>query len=666
MNRKLSRLLEPGMKFYFLVMLAFAAASAVIGQYYLCIGETAVTLVIYCYFMISRRNTGKQVISYIQSTMSDMDAASRESILNMPLPMTIVKLGPNEIMWANDRFMQITGGKEHFFEQKLSSLVPGFSTQWLLDGKTECPDEVVIGQRRFKAFGNLVRSSDRGDDSDNITLLAAIFWNDETEHFDVMDEYSSSRPVAAVILLDNYDDLTKNISDNLKSALLATIDDKITTWAEPCAGMLRKLERDRYVLVFESRYLQSMIDGKFSILDTVRALTNSSGIASTISIGIGHGGQSYKENFDFAMLSIEMALSRGGDQAVIKDRFNFTFYGGRSKETERRTKVKSRVMASSISELISQSSAVLIMGHKEADLDSVGAAAGLCCICRKKGKKAHIVLDMENNSSANLLEKLVTLHEYEGCFISAEDAMLIADSMSLLVVVDTNRPDQVESLALLESCNRVAVIDHHRRAADYIERVTLNFHEPFASSASELVAELMQYIVEQQDILRLEAESLLAGIVLDTKNFSVRTSGRTFDAAAFLRRAGADTVEVKKLFQNDLGGTVSRYEIIQAARLYRNEIAIAVLDKTVDRTIAAQAADELLSISGILTSFVMYPSEGRVIISARSIGDVNVQVVLEPLGGGGNAATAGAQVPATDVKEVLARLVASIDNYFDN
>lgn len=668
MNKKLSSLIEPGMKFYFLVMLLFAAATAVAGEYYLCIGEAAVTLILYCYFLISRRKTGKRVISYIQSTMTDMDAASRESILNIPLPMTIVKLGPNEVMWANDRFMQMMGGKEHFFEQKLNSLVPGFSTQWLLDGKTECPDEIKIGDRRYHAFGNLVRSSDNEGDGSDVTLLATIFWNDVTEHLNMIDEYSSSRPVAAVILLDNYDEIIKNLSDNLKSTLLASIDDKITAWAEPFSGVLRKLERDRYLLLFEYRYLQVMIDGKFSILDSVRGVANPSGVASTLSIGIGHGGLSYRENLEYALLGIEMSLSRGGDQAVIKDRFNFTFHGGRSKETERRTKVKSRVMANSISELISQSSAVFIMGHKEADLDTVGAAAGIRCICRKRGRKSYIVIDMNKNAAGSLLGKLVAVPEYEDCFISAEDAILLADSMSLLVVVDTNRPDQVESLSLLESCNKVAVIDHHRRAADYIDSVTLNFHEPFASSASELVSELMQYTVEQQDILRIEAEALLSGIVLDTKNFSVRTSGRTFDAAAFLRRAGADTVEVKKLFQNDLYGTVSRYEIIQAARLYRSEIAVAVVDKAVDRTIAAQAADELLNISGIMTSFVMFPDEnsGRVIISARSIGDVNVQVVLEPLGGGGNAATAGAQVPGADVKEVLTRLVESLDKYLDS
>ena len=388
-------------------------------------------------------------------------------------------------------------------------------------------------------------------------------------------------------------------------------------------------------------------------------------MADTLSIGIGNDGASFQENYSFANLSIEMALSRGGDQAVIKDKYNFNFFGGRTKETERRTKVKARVIASSLTELISQSSQVFLMGHRMADLDALGAAMGLVCICRKRGRPVRIVLDLENNAAKSLLLALQEHPEYDNLFLSGEDALLAADGRSLLIVVDTNRPDQVESRALLESVNRVAVIDHHRRAADYIEQVVLNLHEPFASSASELVTEILQYAVEPKEIRTMEAQALLAGIVLDTKNFSVRTGSRTFEAAAFLRRAGADTVDVKKLFQNDLDDTIARYQIVQAARLYRNEIAIAALEYATTRTLAAQAADELLNIKGILTSFVLYPDGERVVISARSIGEANVQVILEPLGGGGNAATAGAQIPDKSVREVLTELVASIDKFYE-
>ena len=306
------------------------------------------------------------------------------------------------------------------------------------------------------------------------------------------------------------------------------------------------------------------------------------------------------------------------------------------------------------------------MGHRMADLDAIGAAIGLVSICRKHETDVHIVLDKSRNAAQSLLQQLEESPEYAQLFMEEQDALLKADSHSLLIVVDTNRPDQVESKALLESVNRVAVIDHHRRAADYIQNPVLNHHEPGASSASEMVAELLQYALEAREIRPTEARALLAGIVLDTKHFSVRTGARTFEAAAFLRRAGADTVDVKRLFQNDLNDTVNRYQIVQAARLYRNEIAIAALDYPASRTLAAQAADELLNIRGILTSFVLYPDKEQVIVSARSIGEANVQVILEPLGGGGNAATAGAQIKDKTVRQVLTELVASIDRFYEN
>ena len=449
------------------------------------------------------------------------------------------------------------------------------------------------------------------------------------------------------------------------SSLDARINEKIGAWCEGLGGLLRKYERNRYLLILEAKDLPKLQTDKFSILDEIRTVMNPSGVAATVSIGIGKDGDSYQETFNFAALSIEMALSRGGDQVVIKDRYNFNFFGGRKKETERRTKVKARVIAGSLTELINQSGQIFIMGHKLADLDALGAAVGLVTVCRKCGKSVRIVIDKTKTAAQSLLDALAEHPDYDDLFITGDDALLAADSRTLLIVVDTNRPTQVESQALLESVNRVAVIDHHRRAADYIEQVVLNFHEPFASSASELVAEILQYAVEAKDIRPIEARALLSGIVLDTKNFSVRTGARTFEAAAFLRRAGADTVDVKKLLQNDLETTVARNRIVQTAKLYRGDIAISHIDYTVPRAMAAAAADELLNIRGVTASFVLFPDEGRVIISARSIGETNVQVILEALGGGGNAAIAGAQIADKDMHTVLAELVRSIDRFFE-
>ena len=488
---------------------------------------------------------------------------------------------------------------------------------------------------------------------------------DLTELYQVRDEYVRSRPVVSIILVDNYEELTKNLSEGATSAMNARINDCITQWCGSYKGLLRRLEKNRFLLVFEKRDLRKAKEGKFSLLESIHEVTSPSGVQASVSIGLGVDGENFEESYDFAALAIEMALSRGGDQAVVKDRRNFDFYGGRTKEAEHRSKVRSRVTANSLMELIGQSSEVYIMGHKNADLDAVGAAMGIACLCRKKGKKPYIVLDLQNNMAGKLIEEIRETSIYSDLFLTGQEALVRCDNRSILVVVDTNRPDQVEFKPLLEAVTKVCVVDHHRRAADYITPVVVNLHEPYASSASELVTELLQYAVEKKDVLPIEAKSLMAGIFLDTKSFNVRTGERTFEAAAFLRQLGADTVEVKKLLQNDFQDTISKYQIIKSARLYREEIAIAALNNTTTRTLAAQAADELLNISGITASFVLYPDEDRIIISARSIGDANVQMILEPLGGGGNTATAGAQVAGSSVKDVLDRLVESIDKFYE-
>ncbi len=657
MNKKLGRLIEPGMGLYFVVMLAFAVAAFVLNQPIVAAAEAGTTTLLFAFYQLNKVRRRREIAAYIQSATDTVETASKG---DMPLPTALIRLADGEIIWTNRRFSQVSGMRDTLFEQKIGNVLPSFSTDWLAAGKPECPYDLTLRDRRYRVYGSTYHADDPAK-----TLLATLYLADLTELYQVRDEYIRSRPVVAIILVDNYDELTKNLPESAISNLNAQINDIITRRIESYHGMLRRLERNRFLFVFELRDLKRSIESKFPLLEDIRQVVSPTGVAATISLGVGRDGASFEEAYDFAALSIEMALSRGGDQAVIKDRYNFSFYGGRTKETDHRSKVRSRVTANSLSELISQSSHVFVMGHKNADLDSVGAAVGICCLCRKKGKRARIVLDVEKNAAGKLISQLQGTPEYAESIVSGQEALLLADNKSLLVVVDTNRPDQVECKPLLEAISKVCVVDHHRRAADYINPVVVNLHEPYASSASELVTELLQYSVERTDVLPIEARALLAGIVLDTKNFNVRTGERSFEAAAFLRRLGADTVEVKKLLQNDFQATLARYQIIKSARLYKEQIAIAALNTTTTRTIAAQAADELLNIQGILTSFVLYPSQNEVIISARSIGEANVQVILEPLGGGGNAATAGAQIPECDVKTALDRLVAAIDQYYE-
>ena len=659
-NKKLSRLLEPNLKFYFAVMLLFAVA-AIPVNWQLALAEGTLTVLLYFYFRQSNQKRRQGVLQYIDSVTGSVDTASKSTLINSPLPTLVFRPDTGEIIWSNESFLQLAGVREHLFEMRLSEAVPDFQVQWLLSGKQESPERVELNNHRFRVYGSLVRSRNRTGVQ---SLVATTYWVETTEADHLREVYEASRPVAAILMLDNYEDLMKACEDTQRSAVLAQIDEKLQTWANAGQGILLKTDRNHYLFLFEEQYFQHFVDEKFSILDTVRAIRVAENIHPTLSIGIGKDSPSIPELYKNAKLSLEMALSRGGDQAVVRNQVDFAFYGGRTKATEKRTKVKSRVMANAFRELIADAGEVYIMGHSFADMDAVGAAAGICCAARKRGKQARIVIDREHTAAETLIARLDALPEYSGVFLTPAEAFLQMRADTLLVVVDTNRPDMVENPQLLESCNRVAVIDHHRRAATY--NAAFNFHEPYASSASELVTELLQYLVEPTDLLREEAGALLAGIVLDTKHFTQRTGGRTFEAAAFLRRSGADTAEVQRLFQGDLKDMVTKYDIIRRAEMYRSNIAVSVVEEPgVDRVAAAQAADDLLTLKGVQASFVIYAAEGAVLMSARSLGEINVQVILEALGGGGNSTTAGARIEDTDPESVRQQLIGVLDAYFE-
>ena len=657
MKNKLKKLLRPHMGVYFSVMGVFAILSLLMQQYWLGAIQGTAAALLFAVYNLDRTYRRKELQKFLQEAENSPESTSKG---DSPFPAVMIRLGDGGIVWNNQQFARLIDFNDSMKEHDLHDLIPNLALDWLSERKTECPYDVILNKRRYRVYGTILRSHDAFSG-----MLGALYFMDLTELYQIRDEYIRSRPVVSIILVDNYEELTKNLSEGAISALNARLNDAITQWTEGYNGLLRRLERNRFLFIFEKRDLNRSVEEKFSLLEDAHSILNPSGLPASVSIGLGVDASTFDEGYNFAALALEMALSRGGDQAVLKDRFNFSFFGGRSQEADYTSKVKARVKANSLMELIGQSSRVFIMGHKNADLDAVGAAVGVCCLCRAKGKKANIVLDLQHNASEKLVEEIRTVPEYADVFISPQEALLHCDNRSTLIVVDTNRPDQVESKALLETISKICVIDHHRRAADYIDPVVMSFHETYASSASELVTELLQYAVETTDILPIEVKSLMAGICLDTKSFNVRTGERTFEAAAFLRRLGADTVEVKKLLQNDFQDTIAKYQIIRNARLYRQEIAIVAMNTGTTRVLAAQAADELLNISGISASFVLYPDADTVYISARSIGSANVQMILEPLGGGGNTATAGCQIKNISVKEALERLVASIDKFYE-
>ena len=664
MNKKIPRASEPGTKLFLIILTIFAVITLFFRKG-LAITEFAVIAVLFVYSFLNARRRRRELVEYIEDLTYNAESAKNNTLMNFPLPIVVFKMEDYQVVWGNQIFFNLFSNRKPSFEVKLTDMVPGFSCKWLKEGKSQYPGLVQITDRKYQLHGNIIRAKNDEHEHQG-DYMGITYWVDVTDFDNIKLEYENSRPVTAVILVDNYDELIKGLNDRAKAEIRGAIDDKLDQWCQGKNGLLRRYDRERYMFIFENRYLREITEKKFDLLEQIRTITNSAGIHATLSIGVGKDG-SMEENFSFANLAIEMALSRGGNQAVIKNRYNFEFFGGRGMEIETRTKVKSRVMANALSELMKDSGQIFVMGHKLSDLDSIGGAAGVCCVARRQGKTARIVVDPVKNASHKLIDHMKATPEYAEAFISPDEAMLRADSRTLLVVVDTNRPEQVESKSLLESCTRVAIIDHHRRAASYIQNAALALHEPYASSVCELMSEILQELVDPTDITRTEAEAVLSGIMLDTKNFTIRTGERTFDAAAFLRRAGADTSEVKKLLQNDLEHTVAKYSILQNAKVYRDQIAIAVPETEQDRVVAAQAADELLNISGIEASVVAYPTKaGGVIVSARSIGEINVQLLLEKLGGGGNKSAAGAQIENMSIRDAVNSICASIDEYFDN
>ena len=662
MNKKIGRILKTNVTLYMLCLALFVLA-AIPVDLRLAAGEAVMAVLVYVLCRKRSRSTQQSLRQYLDRMSGGMDSARASNMLFAPLPMLVFSLHSEEILWGNDSFMQLSGKGEELFDMHVEAVVPQFNTHWILEDKRECPELVMWNDRIYRVFGSVSRHGEMGRSEEP---LVTTYWMDVTELEQARQTLEMTQPVVAILMIDNYEELMKACPESKRSAVLAALEEKLNEWAAPSNGLLLGYDRDRFLFVFEEKDYAGYAETRFNLLERVREVVAGEGVAATLSIGIGRDGDSFEELFKNAAMALEMALSRGGDQAVVKDKLNFEFYGGRSKATEKRTKVKSRVMANALGELIDDAKQVYVMGHKYADMDCLGAAAGICCIARKKGKRVQIVMDTENNAAQPVLRKLRALPEYKDIFIGGGDAFLRVQPGTLLVVVDTNRPASVESESLLETCNRVAVIDHHRRGSSYIEKMALNYHEPYASSASELVTELLQYLVEPGDVLLEEAEALLAGLVLDTKNFTNRTGGRTFEAAAFLRRRGADTQEVQRIFQSDLQSMISRYDIIRQAELYHEDIAVVALEMECDRVTAAKAADELLTLKGVQASFVLYKKDDGVYISARSLGDVNVQVIVETLGGGGNSTTAGGQLPDTTVGEVKEKLLAKIDQYFED
>jgi len=599
------------------------------------------------------RTQEKNFVKYIEELEFCLSSHTRGTLVNYPAPLVITDLS-GEITWFNERFSKALKN-DNLFNVPIQEILPEIQVSKFIESDESVKYNITIDEGIYEVWGNTVYSQEDKDSG-----LIIIYFIDKTEEKRAHTLREEERPVECLVIIDNYDEVLKETPDSNHGTLLGEIEQKISQWAASGNGILRKYERDKTIVMFQHK---NFLANKFDILNQVRNINLENKIPVTLSIGIGAGGVDIAETDKFARLAIDMALGRGGDQVVIKDGENFNFFGAKTREVEKRTKVKARVVAHALRELVDHSTSVVIMGHKNADLDSLGAAIGLCKAVRSRGKEAFIAVNKTETGIRNVIDDFEKTEYYGDTFITPEQALNIYNHDTLLIVVDTHRPGRVESEELLHHAENIVLIDHHRRSEDFIENAVLTYHEPYASSTCEMITEILQYIQDSDRLSQKEAEILYAGISLDTKGFIFKTGVRTFEAAAYLRRLGVNTINVRRLFKSNLQSYTMKAEIIRCAKIYRDNIAIALAsgDSVDFPVIAAQAADELLDITGVEASFVISEHKERIIISGRSLDSINVQVILERLGGGGHITIAGAQLDGITAEEVENRLKKAID-----
>lgn len=597
---------------------------------------------------------------FVEDISTDIDIAGRNTLSQIPLPMAIVNSEGN-IIWGNNDFTGIAS--QSIYGKGITSLINSFNIKKIIHKEEKAIDDVTIGDKTYNVLINKVKvESDKTEDN---KFLFILYFIDKSDYYEMLDTYNEEKPIVALVEFDNYDEVVKSTEEESRPALIAEVDKHVNNFSVSIQGVMRKYDDSKYIIIFESKHLDNLIEKKFDILDEIREICVGNKIPVTLSIGIGINGETLYDVHQYAIAAKDLSLGRGGDQAVIKDKDKLSFYGGKSKEVEKRTKVKARVMAHGLAQLIDQSSEIIIMGHETPDLDCLGAAIGTYRGCRLRGKTAHILLNKSNTAIDKMLDKLKKIEEYNEVFINNDEAVQMLIKDPLIIVVDVHRKSFVEFPDLLDRVSNIFIIDHHRKSVDFIDNATISYIEPYASSTCELVTELLQYMSEKPTLLELEAQALMAGIYMDTKNFAFKTGVRTFEAAGYLKRMGADLIEVKKLLADDFETYVERAKIVSTAKI-KNKIAIVSHASSVKNYLSIpQAADELLKIEGIEASFVLAPTGNNVTISGRSLGDINVQVILESIGGGGHMTIAGAKLFDTSIEDAEEILKEAINKYLE-
>ncbi len=577
------------------------------------------------------------------------------------------------ILWVNKRFAEVTGkGKE--YHKSIFSIFPTITKEQLMKEEGEANFRIEWNEKIFRAetnriyFEAMTEESSIVEAEESEQYLLALYLFDETELNHYIKENEDQKLVAALVYIDNYEETLDSIEDVKRSLLVALVDRKVNKYFSEVDALVRKTEKDKYFVVFKYKYLKQLQDNKFSLIEDVKSVKVGNEMAVTLSIGVGINGDNYNVNYEYCRMAIDLALGRGGDQVVIKEGEQVSYYGGKSKTVEKNTRVKARVKAHALRETLESRENVIIMGHHISDVDSFGAAIGIYCAARVLGKKAQIVLNEVTSSLRPLKECFTPDKGYpEDLFVNSERAMEILNRNTLVMVVDTNRPNYTECPPLLERGNAVVVFDHHRQGNEVIQNPILSYIEPYASSTCEMIAEVLQYFTENIKLEACEADCIYAGILIDTNNFMTKTGVRTFEAAAYLRRCGAEVTRVRKLLRNDMSSYKARAEIVRHAEVYKGAFAISMCPGKIESPtiVGAQAADELLNIVGIRASFVLTEYQGKIFISSRSIDEINVQLIMERLGGGGHLNMAGAQLTDCSLAEAKRKLQDTIDEMLE-
>ncbi|NLZ82624.1 MAG: DHH family phosphoesterase [Clostridiales bacterium] len=625
-------------------------------------------------FYIKRKAIATEMVHYAM----DFSQVQKQLVKEMSLPYALLDID-GSLQWGNDAFLEIINEKRAF-RKPITAFFPDITVDKLPEREVDENIHISYNDRDYRVIlrkmvsPNFDGSGWGGDDSPlkawtSRNALIALYIYDETEIISLLKVNKEQKLVSGLLYIDNYDEALETIDEVRRSLLTALVDRKINKYMQSIDAVIKKIEKDKYFFVFQQKYLPYVQSNKFSILEEVRGVNIGNEMSVTISIGIGVDADTYISGYEFARAAIDLALARGGDQAVIKHKEKISYYGGKSIQMEKNTRVKARVKAQAFREIVENKDKIVIMGHKIGDVDSLGAAIGVYRIAKTFNKKAHIVINEVTTSLRPMLNRFVGNSDYEeDIFLNNDQVKEIVDINTLLVIVDVNRPSYTECSELLEYTKTVVIFDHHRQTNEAIDSAVLSYIEPYASSTSEMIAEILQYIGGNLKLKPVEADALYAGIMIDTNNFLTKTGVRTFEAAAFLRRSGADVTRIRKLFRGEIIDYKTKADAILNTDIFRGGYAISVCassDVGSPTILAAQVANELLNISGIKATFVFTEYNGKIYISARSIDEANVQVIMEKLGGGGHLSVAGAQLENTTIEEAITLIKATLDNMIE-